>query len=163
MEFDKNKVFTSVNADEVKVGSIGYFADTYADLKNLVVSNSNRKKHIYTITDADYIRRFATRNDGLYLLFYLLDEPKDKQYRPYKDVYELVDDILKQDIFYHKFVQSFEIRLRQKLNPSVMKEIVGFDFENNEVKIEKETWRSLEYLFNYYTFLDDSPCGVKEK
>ena len=27
MEFDKNRIYTMVNADEVKLGSVGYFAD----------------------------------------------------------------------------------------------------------------------------------------
>lgn len=36
MEFDKSKVFTALNASEVKVGSKGYGSDTIEDLKNLV-------------------------------------------------------------------------------------------------------------------------------
>lgn len=35
MEFDKAKVFTALNADEVKVGSKGYGSDTMEDFKNL--------------------------------------------------------------------------------------------------------------------------------
>lgn len=33
MTFDKNKVFTAINADEVKVGSKGFFGDTISGLK----------------------------------------------------------------------------------------------------------------------------------
>lgn len=33
MEFDKAKVFTVLNADEVKIGSSGYFADNLRSLR----------------------------------------------------------------------------------------------------------------------------------
>lgn len=36
MEFDKAKVFTALNADEVKVGSKGYFADSIRVLKETI-------------------------------------------------------------------------------------------------------------------------------
>ena len=33
MEFDESKIFTMVNADKVKLGSKGYFADSLKELK----------------------------------------------------------------------------------------------------------------------------------
>ncbi len=36
MQFDKSRVYTKLNADEVKEGSEGYFADTLNDLKDIV-------------------------------------------------------------------------------------------------------------------------------
>lgn len=36
MEFDKSRVYTAVNADEVKAGSKGIFANTYASLQKKV-------------------------------------------------------------------------------------------------------------------------------
>lgn len=33
MEFDKSRVFTALNADEIKVGSKGYFADNLRSLR----------------------------------------------------------------------------------------------------------------------------------
>ena len=56
MEFDKSKVYTAVNADEVKVGSKGYFADTIAGLKNNI-----DKENILTVGkvwEEDSISRF---------------------------------------------------------------------------------------------------------
>lgn len=38
MEFDKLKVYTALNASEVKVGSKGYGSDTIEDLKNKVIT-----------------------------------------------------------------------------------------------------------------------------
>lgn len=32
MEFDKNKVYTALNAEEIKVGNKGFFADHYTYL-----------------------------------------------------------------------------------------------------------------------------------
>ncbi len=40
MNFDKSKVFTALNADEVKVGSRGYFANNLDTLKRLVNRNA---------------------------------------------------------------------------------------------------------------------------
>lgn len=36
MEFDKSKIYTVVNADEVKIGSKGYFANTILELETCV-------------------------------------------------------------------------------------------------------------------------------
>lgn len=36
MEFDKARVFTALNADEIKIGSEGYFADSIRILKETI-------------------------------------------------------------------------------------------------------------------------------
>ena len=69
MEFDKSKVYTAVNADEVKVGSKGYFADTIAGLKNNI-----DKENILTVGkvwEEDSISRFQT-SGGLIIFFFTL-------------------------------------------------------------------------------------------
>lgn len=76
MEFDINRVFTTVNADEVEVGSKGYFADTYNDLMRQIIEVTD----IYELSEvlsADCQNRFKT--GGLdYSLFYLVEEPKEE-------------------------------------------------------------------------------------
>ena len=39
MEFDKSRIYTMVNADEVKLGSAGYFADNIYSLQQAVQHN----------------------------------------------------------------------------------------------------------------------------
>lgn len=63
MEFDMTKVFTSLNADEVKVGSKGYGSNT---IKGLIeeVDNSlgNDYGEIYDIKDIGFSNRFFIKN-----------------------------------------------------------------------------------------------------
>lgn len=82
MEFDKSKVYTALNADEVKVGSKGYFADNLFWLKEQVSTNmpTDTISQIYTESSD---RRFIMEPTTLYSLFYLVEEPKEEKYRPF--------------------------------------------------------------------------------
>lgn len=79
MKFDKSKVYTALNADEVKVGSKGYFADTIKGLEELV--NSENKDYYNTLVEiapTSEVYRFKRGVDFIteYALFYLVEEPK---------------------------------------------------------------------------------------
>ena len=76
MEFDISRVYTPVNADELKVGSICAFADSMAALRQSV------KKQIFgelkRVVDDKYDCRFMTDYKGSPLssvLAYLIEEP----------------------------------------------------------------------------------------
>ena len=75
MEFDMTKVFTSLNADEVKVGSKGYFADS---LRGLRVAVEREYRQAYGELDEIYNDsidyRFHIRGCYSYNLFYLVEE-----------------------------------------------------------------------------------------
>lgn len=76
MEFDKAKVFTAVNASEVKIGSKGYFSDSFGHLKELVSNNSLTHYGELTAIHPDYrYSRFEMDNTSNWLLFYLVEEP----------------------------------------------------------------------------------------
>lgn len=77
MEFDKSRVFTTVNADEVKVGSKGYFADNLAELEAVVGEEvEHRFNEILYINPPSNSYRFNVKNTACnYLLFYLVEEP----------------------------------------------------------------------------------------
>ena len=77
MEFDKSKVFTVLNASEVKIGSKGYFADELTLLKERV---SNKSLSYYgeltTICPGNRSNYcFEMDNISNWLLFYLVEEP----------------------------------------------------------------------------------------
>lgn len=78
MEFDKNKVYTALNADEVKVGSIGFFADTLQELEDRV-KNETPLLIVQSINNKDYTCRFHSGDGngiwGIWELFYLVEEP----------------------------------------------------------------------------------------
>lgn len=79
MIFDKSKVYTALNADEVKIGSKGCFSDTIAELKNRVKNEKFYK--VDHINKDDVICRFVS-SCGLHnALFYLVEEPKEEKYR----------------------------------------------------------------------------------
>lgn len=80
MEFDINRVYTAVNADELKVGSKVVCANTIKDLKRKVAENEITE--IKGIKDDCYENRFsAWLDDDLlgYALAYLISEPEEKK------------------------------------------------------------------------------------
>lgn len=75
MKFDKSKVYTALNADEVKVGSRGYFADDIGNLRDMVI---NREPLLYVkeVRNDYYQYRFKSDEINKHALFYLVEEPK---------------------------------------------------------------------------------------
>lgn len=95
MEFDKAKVFTALNADEVKNGSKGYFADTLEHLKNIVKHERSQFYGVVEINKESCMSRFRLEYKYNFCLFYLAEEPRKEEFRPYKDVDEMVEDFMK--------------------------------------------------------------------
>lgn len=89
--FDTSKVFTLLNADKVKVGSKGYYADNIKDLHEVVRSSSKLfYGEVQEIRGSEYSARFWIKNNGPYGLFYLVAEPEDK----YQEKYSISKDLL---------------------------------------------------------------------
>lgn len=75
MKFDKSKVYTALNADELKVGSKVIAANTLGDLKSRVERNGMLIQ-LDRINSEEYQCRF-TCDDGIdYAFAYLVEEPK---------------------------------------------------------------------------------------
>lgn len=79
MEFDKSRVFTSVNADELKVGSKVVVSDTYDGLK----AKFNRTASVAVLSEvlsSDYRGRFTIEGYSCHFnLAYLISEPEEKK------------------------------------------------------------------------------------
>ncbi len=78
MEFDKSKVYTTVNADELKIGSKGYFANTLNLLKKRV---SEEQTEYFSslrkiLSDHESARFLPSCYNYPYFLFYLVKEQK---------------------------------------------------------------------------------------
>lgn len=148
MEFDKSKVYTALNADEVKVGSKGYFADTLSQLEYAVLGDIDYGMIDKILpTNAEY--RFKSRYSTMFNLFYLIEEPKEKKFRPYATEEEIMEVInLKGGAMWIKSKYS-----------GVKYLITGIC---TGVIINNERINTTD-LLDSYTYLDGSPCGIEEE
>lgn len=173
MEFDKSKVYTVLNANKVKIGSRGYFSENLKSLRDAVEENIQYGE-IREIKDESFAGRFRTKGDGCcYSLFYLIEEPKKKvKFRAYNDMNEMIEDFEKRFYLVPQVLNlSQALRLPQiwvkgkhegKCKDEIV-QVVGFykdlvticrAYDVNEF--------TLYELFDHFTYLDGSPCGIKE-
>lgn len=78
MEFDKSRVYTALNADEVKIGSKVICANNINSLKRKV-NDEYEITEIKEILLEDNERRFRTKFSGLWPLVYLVSEPEENK------------------------------------------------------------------------------------
>jgi hypothetical protein len=78
MEFDKSKVYTSVNADELKVGSKVICANDLFTLNYNVEQEPGYTTALTNILPKDCMLRFETE-DAKWALAYLVSEPEEKK------------------------------------------------------------------------------------
>lgn len=171
MEFDKSKVFTALNADEVKLGSKGYYADNLNTLKERVGNNDQSYYGVITdITDARKTYRFQT-GKICYNLFYLVEEPQEKKFRPYKDTDEMIEDFKRRYSSYG----GWSGKGNPMYNPMIWVKAKGVEknkylitgFQENErvtMNFDNDIFTTgFCTLFDKFTYLDGSPCGIMEE
>ena len=87
MELDKSRIYTVVNADEVKLGSAGYFADNIYSLQQAVQHNDKECfGKVECIKDIDTGFRFVNSDGSCYSLFYFIE----KKFRPFKNTDDMM-------------------------------------------------------------------------
>lgn len=80
MNFDKSRAYSAINAEEVKIGSKGYFADTVGTLKEAVRGEDNVMfGEIKEILSNFTPYRFGIKNEDEYAFFYLVEEPQERR------------------------------------------------------------------------------------
>ena len=77
MEFDKSKVYTAVNVDELKVGSKVIVANDLAHLRVFV--HDNVSCVLEKVLDEESTCRFVANKGEPYSLAYLVSEPEEKK------------------------------------------------------------------------------------
>lgn len=178
MVFDKCKVFAAMNADEVKVGSKGFFANTIARLKEMISEEGTDQiegSYIKTLTRVNsesYEKRFVNVTDsanvrfgGDYQFFYLVEEPEEKKSRPYKDGDEFIADFKRRwekysGVKFHENAMSQPfIWLKHKVDK--WGELVSRIGEDGII-IDNNPYTFDEILDNF-VYLDGSPCGIEEE
>ena len=157
MKFNINKAYSALNADKVKIGCKGYFANTISELCKLVESKASSQLLELVTKDKDF---FTAKNGRSYIFFYLVEEPKDNSFRPYKDTDEMINHFCKHFGLKHKNCSLPTIWVKRMNN----KYLVTRLGENTVslCSIDTVFTPSLEYLFAHYKYLDGAPCGIKE-
>lgn len=150
MEFDKNRVYTALNADELKVGSTVIVANDLWSLRGKVEEFDNS----YEVTLSDIrseaaIHRFKTSSGYAYLLAYLIEPPKELQYKPFSDS-ETAFKIIN---FHGGWVKDGDTYYL----------VVGINLIKGAVEIRiRDYWISAQYFFENFVFADDgTPAGDK--
>jgi hypothetical protein len=162
MEFDKSKVYTALNADEVRIGSKGVFGNTLKGLKIKVKNNKLEK--LTCINSEGCYERFKPEGDAC-SMFYLVEEPKEEKYKPYISDAELIEDFknrVSSFAYECDFIPS--IWIKEKSNGDKYL-ITGFikDDSNAYCVLIGTCFVSLSVLLESYTYLDGTPCGKKVK
>lgn len=130
-------------SSDVKIGTKGYFADSIKDLRYRV---ENECKDFYDELRSideylDFPFNFVNRVIG-YVLFYPVEETKEKKYRPYK-----LEDF---DKFFNKGFEHKKYKFRVRVN--------RIEYENNTLYINGVTAQN---FLEKYVWLDGSPCGAE--
>ena len=142
MEFDKSRVYTAVNADELPIGSKCVFSDTIQGLKE--------RKYIDTligIADERRVCRFASEHgsDWKYALAYLIEPPAEPKYKPFESVEKAMDAIKKHGGWLERKSDGLQ----------------GIVVAKSGDRIKAvQCWYRLGDMFQSLVFADDgSPCG----
>lgn len=145
MEFDKSKVFTIFNCDELKVGSKGYVADNKDELITRVQYKDD--EYYLTIKGIEDINDYPFRIDSAaYRYFYLVEEPKEETKRPCTRE-ELVEMLKKQGLPMLKHLSNVFRTVLSIHQEDVFDDVGGMSY--------------LE-LCNQYTLLDGTELWVEE-
>ena len=160
MELDKSRVYTALNANELKVGSKCIFADTLGSLKSKVEGKKTQNfittlKHVHN--DGSY-NRFYT-DDDFFCFAYLIEPPVEPKYKPFENLKQLIAAT-------EKHGETVKSIVGQKEST-----IIGMTL-NNRVIIDKSFSQSFgqpygdkisctteEFLDNFVFLFDNSPCG----
>lgn len=146
MYYDETRLYTVVNADKVKIGSKGYFADTLAALKQKITDNLPLEELTQVFSEASSARFLSSKKILSFFLFYLVEKPKEKTYRPYKDTAEIPSGAMLDIV-----IASDSTRL---LITAV---------EDKRVYLGPRGWVDMPDLYNYYLWSNGTPCGKEEQ
>lgn len=166
MEFDKNRVYTAVNADELRIGDRVIVADTIEILKEKISENCE-PINLECVFSENSQCRFSNGENG-WMLAYLVERAPEKKWRPYKDCDEMVADYkrrveindkdgigLPRNPMWHPLIW-----VKNKISAYTAL-ITDFSRDYPYVFLRGEELQ-LSELFEDYTYMDGSPCGIEE-
>lgn len=147
MKFDKARVYTALNADELEIGSICFLADTIAQLREYVESENDEYKHkIDHIFSERVAYRFCDKGVSHFLYAYLIEPPAEPKYEPFESIEEAMEAI-----------KAHGGWVKDTMHNRCYA-IVAYD--EDTVETDQDTV-GVDALFDGFVFADDgSPCGV---
>ncbi len=158
MEFDKSKVYTAQNADELEVGSTVIVADSLQGLKDRVSKfaiDENYASRIGSILSEIEIHRFKTTGGNIYSLAYLISPPKKPEYKPFSDTenaYRIIASHggwVRHNSYHYVPITGINIDTDKDGNYGISLQISGL-------------WYLAKYVVKDFLFADDgTPVGEK--
>ena len=155
MEFDKSRVYTALNADELQIGSKCIFANSIKEIKDCLQTRFFNIETLTKIKDEAYCARFIIHNHSLhqdmdYALAYLIELPTEPKYKPFSGI-EKAFEAIKKHGWWVKEKISGDLKLIScigKISDSMLSICVG------------STYFTSTTLLKDFIFADDgSPCG----
>lgn len=151
MEFDKSRVYTALNADELKVGSKVYVSDNMYYLKKCVEDNLESCILTEVLWEKE-ANRFCIDDmfNEQWQLAYLIEPPAKPKYKPFESIDKAREAINKhggwvshRDCKNYFFITGYLPHLNEGIGICI-----GL------------VWRTLQELYDNFIFVDDgSPCG----
>ncbi|MGI5060566.1 hypothetical protein E4N89_06225 [Treponema denticola] len=149
MEFDKSKVYTSLNADELKVGSKVYVSDNIAYLRECIEDNFESCILTRVMSEKEAKRFCIDKSCEKWQLAYLIEPPAEPKYKPFKDIDKAMEAIKKHGGWIKKKSNRYQYIVIAKSSTSLRL---------------SDGWFTLEAIFYDYVFADDgTPCGELEE
>ena len=146
MTFDKSKVYTALNADELPMGSKCIFADTVRKLQKKVEqkNNTNCIETFYKLRNRGGDDLFVG-NDCTYCYAYLVEPPAEPRYEAFESIESAMEAIKAHGGWVKDMISNRCYA------------IVAYD--EATVETEQDTF-GVDALFDGFVFADDgSPCG----
>jgi len=149
MEFDESRVYTAVNADELKIGSRCIFANTILSLREEVENLKGGEfiGELIAILNNNLVNRLRGEK-GAYPLAYLIEPPAEPKHKPFESIDKAMEAIKKHGGWIKKKSNGYQYIVIAK-SPISLRLFEG--------------WFTLEEICYDYVFADDgSPCGELE-
>ena len=151
MKFDKTRVYTALNADELKVGSKVYVSDNIYYLKKCVEDNLESCILTEVLLEKE-ANRFCIddKSNEKWQLAYLIEPPAEPKYKPFESVDKAREAINKhggwvssRDYKNYFFIISYATNLNERIGICT-----------------GPIWHNLQELYDNFIFADDgTPCG----
>ena len=148
MEFDKSRVYTALNADELQIGSRCIFANTIAELRNSV-QDEDAQYYMSELTQVfpdRVVERFEQDETEVYGLAYLIEPPAEPKYKPFSSIEKAFEAIKKHNGW-----------VKKKANGDL--HLVSNIGKITDGRLLISCWTSETFLKNFVFADDNSPCG----